>query len=236
MKTITLAVLLCFAAAPARAQETRSPEPRVPTVVTQGEAILRRAPDRAFVDLAVETRSKAPREAATRNAEIMTAVQQRLRALGLPADAVQTRGYDLAPEFDYVDGRQVLRAYTARNRIEARVDELDRLGEVIDAAIAAGATNAGAIRFDLRDRERVEREALRVAVADARGRADAAASGAGMTVARVLKIEEGGRPDVPPPMPYVTAMRAEMKQSVPTPIAAGEIEIRASVTLTAELR
>lgn len=227
--------LACFALllpASALAQERQPP---TPSVVAQGEAVIRRAPDRAFVDLAVETRAKTPKEARARNAEIMVKVQEAVKQLGIPADAVQTRAYELHPEFDYVNGRQVPRGYTARNRIEVRVDQLDELGEVIDGAIGAGATNAGSIRFDLKDRSGVEREALKRAVADARARADAAAAGAGLTIARVLRIEEGSRLDQPPPMPMIAGMR-EMKADAPTPIAAGEIEIRVSVTLTAELK
>ncbi len=222
------------------AQEATRPEPTratVPVVITQGDATIKRVPDRAFVDLAVETRAQSPKEASARNAEIMTAVQQRLRALGLAADAIQTRAYDLSQEFDYVNGRQVPRGYTARNTIEARVDAFDKLGDVIDAAIAGGATRVSSIRFDLRDRSSVEREALRQAVADARARADAAASGAGLSIARILRIEEGSRGGIEPPRPVQMMMRAAPSEGVPpTPVSPGEIEIRASVTLTAEIK
>lgn len=227
--------LACFALLLPVSVLAQERQPPTPSVVAHGEAVIRRAPDRAFVDLAVETRAKTPKEARARNAEIMVKVQEAVKQLGIPADAVQTRAYELHPEFDYVNGRQVPRGYTARNRIEVRVDQLDQLGEVIDGAIGAGATNAGSIRFDLKDRSGVEREALKRAVADARARADAAAAGAGLTIARVLRIEEGSRLDQPPPMPMVAGMR-EMKADAPTPIAAGEIEIRVAVTLTAELK
>jgi uncharacterized protein YggE len=235
MRTATTLLVLVLGCAPATALGQRSDNDAL-TVVTQGEATVRRAPDRAYVDLAVETRAQTPKEASTRNAQLMTTVMQKVKALGLEEDALQTRGYHLNPEFDYINGRQVARGYTARNQIEVRVDRLEQLPDVIDTAIAAGATSAGAVRFDLRDRDSLEREALKMAVADARARADAAAAGAGMSIARVLKIEEGGRVGVPPPIPYMAAARAEMKQDVATPIAAGELEIRATVTLTAELK
>jgi hypothetical protein len=234
LRSLTIVLALSSLSLPALAQTAPPAEQRVATVVAHGEATVRRAPDRAFVDLAVETRAQSPKEASTRNASLMTTVQQKIRGLGLAEDAVQTRGYQLNPEFDYVNGKQVLRGYTARNQIEVRVDKLEQLGEVIDTAIAAGATNAGSIRFDLREREPLEREALKLAVADARARAEAAAAGAGATLSRVLKIEEGVRPEFPPPMPYLARMEA--KQDVATPIQPGEIEIRATVTLTVELK
>jgi uncharacterized protein len=238
--TKTLLPVLCFVLSAllwpvsAGAQGAPEPPPRVPVVITQGDALLRRAPDQAWVELAVETRARAPKEATSRNAQIMSAVHERLRALGIPAEAIQTRGYQLTPEFDYIDGRQVPRGYAARNRIEVRVDQIDRAGEVIDAGIGAGATGAGGIRFDLKDRAAAEREALRLAVADARARAEAAAAGGGLSIGRIVRIEEGGRA-APPPIPMMARMAAA-EADVQTPVAPGEIEIRVSVTLTAELK
>lgn len=208
--------------------------PRVPVVVTHGEAVVRRAPDQARVEFAVETRAQGPKAAASGNAQTMEAVQQRLRSMGIAADAMQTRSYELHEDFDFVDGKRVSRGYLARNRIEVRVDELDRVGEIIDAGIAAGANNVGSIQFDLKDRESVEREALKRAVADARERAAAAAAGAGVSVARIVRIEEGAAGGPPIPITRMAA-QAEIAQ-VETPVAPGEIEIRVTVTLTAELR
>jgi uncharacterized protein YggE len=235
MKMTLMMLALLVAATAVSAQE--SGRPAVPVVVTHGEATLKRAPDRAFVNLAVETRAQTPKEAAARNAAIMTAVQQRLRAVGLAPEAIQTRAYDLQQEFDYVNGRQVPRGYTARNTIEARVDAFERLGDVIDAAIGAGATRVDSIRFDLRDRTAVERDALKQAVADARARADAAAAGAGLSISRIVKIEEGARGGIEPPRPVQMMMRAAPSEAAPpTPVSPGEIEIRATVTLTAEVK
>jgi uncharacterized protein YggE len=92
------------------------------------------------------------------------------------------------------------------------------------------------IRFDLKDRAGDEREALRRAVADARGRADAAAQGAGLRVERVLRIEEQrGGPQEPRPM--MVMMRGAAAADVPqTPITPGELEVRALVTMTATIR
>jgi uncharacterized protein YggE len=233
MRTPTPFLVLMCLAAPVLAQERK---PDLPMVVTQGEAIVKRAPDQAFVDLAVETRAQSPRLASEANAKTMATVQTKLQSLGLAADAIRTRGYQLNPEYDYVNGKQVPRGYAVTNSVEVRVDRLEQLPEVIDTAVAAGATNAGSIRFELRDRKAAEREALKNAVADARARADAAATGAGLAVGRVISIQEAGSGPVPPPMPMMAASRAEMKAAVPTPVVAGEIEIRATVTLTAELK
>ena len=123
----------------------------------------------------------------------MTAVQQRLTAAGVPKDAIRTLSYDLQAQFDFTNGKQVPRGYQARNVIEVRLDDIQTVGEILELAVAAGGTSVQGVRFDLKQRAVLEREALTRAVADARARADAAAKGAGAAVVAVLRIEEGGR-------------------------------------------
>jgi uncharacterized protein len=199
-----------------------------------GEAVVKRVPDRVWVSIAAESRARTPREAQKLNADAMSAVMQKLKGAGLPADAIRTTSYDLQPEFDYNNGRQTLRGYVARNGVEVRLDQIDRAGEILEIAVGAGATTVTGIRFGLKDRAAVEREALSLAVADARARANAAASGAGLSIDRILRIEEH-RASMPEPRPVMMTMQREMA-SAPPPITPGELEIRASVTLTAAVR
>jgi uncharacterized protein len=232
---MVLAAVLVVATAPARAaaQSTAQPEPNGPTVTTMGDGVVRRAPDRAFIDISVENRAKAPRDAQAQNADAMSTLQQKLRAANLPKDAVRTIGYGVEPEFDFTNGRRVLRDYVARNTIEVRLDDLNRVGEVVDLATASGATSVGDVRFDLKDRQAAEREALGLAVADARARAEAIATSAGRPILAIWRVVEEGA-SVPGPRPMmVAAMRAESAQ---TPITAGDIEVRARVTLTVLLK
>ncbi len=224
-----LAALL--AGPPAAAQDVST---NVPTIVTTGEATVRRAPDRAFLVAAVESRARSPRDAQAQNAKSMAAVQQRIVDLGIPKEAIRTTGYNIQQEVDFVNGRRVPRGYLARNAVEVRVDALERLGDLLDAVVEAGATNISQVRFDLRDRAGAEREALRLAVADARARAEAAASGVGRSVDRVLKIDDTRR-EVPRPMPMV-AMREAAQSDAGTPVEAGEIEIEARATLTVTIK
>jgi uncharacterized protein YggE len=207
-----------------------------PTIVTTGEAIVRRAPDRAYVTASVETRSRDPREAQRQNAATMTAVHQRLTAAGVPADAIRTLGYSIQQEVDYVNGRRVLREYLARNAIEVRLDAVERTGEILDAAVQAGATAVTNVRFDLRDRAAAEREALRLAVIDARSRADAAAAGAGVTVVRVLRVQDDRSSVQPPPRPMIAFAREAAADQPATPIEAGDLEIHAQATVVVEIK
>jgi uncharacterized protein YggE len=182
----------------------------------------------------VETRAKNPRDVQRLNAEAMTAVQQRLAQARVPKESLRTLGYDLEQEFDFLGGRRTPREFVARNAVEVRVDDMARVGELLDTAVQGGATAISGVRFDLQDREKVERDALRLAVADARARAEAAAAGAGRTVDHILKIEEvreGGVISMARPM-----MAMGKSDAAQTPVEPGLIEIRARVTLTASMK
>jgi uncharacterized protein YggE len=187
-----------------------------------------------FVTASVETRARNPRDAQRQNAEAMTTVQQALEKAGVPRDAIRTLGYTIEQEVDYDNGRRILRDYLARNAVEVRLDQVERAGDILDLVVQAGATSVTGVRFDLQDRARAEQEAVRLAVVDARGKAEAAATGAGRSLGDVLRIEESFQRDGPP-IPMM-AMAREAADQATTPIAPGEIEIRARVTLTVAIR
>lgn len=233
-----LIVLLAFCVfAPVAAAQPPTPATE-PVVVVTGEGLIKAAPDRAWVTFAVESRSKNPKEAQAQNAKSMTSVQEQLRAAGIAKDGIRTLSVDLHLESDWVNGRQVPRGYLSRNTIEVRLEDITRVGEVIDIAITNGANSVHGVRFDLKDRDSLEREALKRASADARARAEAAAAGAGATVGRVLRIEEPMRGGpMPPPVPMMREMAMQdSRAAATTPVVAGEIEIRSTVVLTASLK
>jgi uncharacterized protein YggE len=216
----------------AQAQSTSGP-----VVVTQGEAVIKRAPDRAWVTVASETRDARAERARSLSAEGMTALQAALKATGLGDDAIRTTGYSLTPEMDWKSGRGVVRGYVVRNQIEVRIDDLDRLSAVIDAATTSrGATlSITGPRFSLKDEASAQAEALRNAVTSAMARARAMAMGAGRTLGAITRIEDHNLGGAAPPEPRMMRMAAA-DASTPTPITPGELEIRALVTLTVELR
>jgi uncharacterized protein YggE len=233
MKTQLASIVLLLAAAMPAAAQPQPPAPAV--IVTAGEGVVKQAPDRAWVTIGAESHARTAQEAQRANTDAMTAVIDRIKTAGIAADAIQTSGYNLQPEFDYVNGKQSLRGYAARNQVQVRVDTLARTGEIMTAVVANGATTVSGVRFDLKDREGAERQALALAVRDARRRADALAEGANVTIARVIRIEEQRDMDVPRPM-AMSGMAMMKAEGAPVPLEAGEIEVRARVTMTAAIR
>jgi uncharacterized protein YggE len=229
-----MALVLLIGTSVAEAQQPTTPVE--PVVVTSGQGVVFAVPDRAWITISAESRAPSPKEAQRLNAEAMRPVQDKLRAAGIPAEAIRTLAYDVQYEWDFVNGKRVGRGYVARNTIEVRVDAIDRVGELLEVAASSGATALGGIRFDLKEQAKLEREALRLAVLDARAKADAAAAGAGRSIDRILKVEEQGVevPPMPVRMMRQTAQAAAV-DSTP-PIAAGQMEIRARATVTVALK
>jgi uncharacterized protein len=230
-----LILVSLFAAVPLRAQAPAAPT-QEPVVVASGEGIAQAAPDRAWISLSAESRAPSPREAQRRTAELMRPVLESLRRARVPDEAVRTTGYDLQQEFDFTNGKRVPRGYVARNSIEVRVDDVSRVGELLETVVGQGATSVSGLRFDLKDHARLEREAVRLAVVNARLKAEAAAAGAGRTLDRLVRIDETGGQTPPVPMPFLrTAVAAEAGGDAP-PVSVGQIEVRAQVTVTFGLK
>ena len=229
MKSSVLALsLLCAATAAAQS----NPEP--PQVIVSGEGVVKATPDQAWVSIGAESRSKVSKDAQQRNADAMAAVQQKIAAFGIPKDAIKTTAIDLQLEFDYANGKQTPRGYVARNTIEVRVDDLARLGDVLDAVVASGATMIHGLRFDVKQREEIEQAALQAAVTNAMAKAAAVAAGAKRAVDRVIRIEESSVD--PRPVPMMREVAMAMRADATTPVAPGELEIRAHVRLTAAIK
>ena len=229
MKSSVLALSLWCAASAAAQSPSETPQ-----VIVSGEGVVKATPDQAWVSIGAESRSKVSKEAQQRNADAMSAVQQKIAGFGIPKDAVKTTAIDLQPEFDYANGRQTPRGYVARNTIEVRVDDLAKLGDVLDAAVGSGATTIHGLRFDVKKREELELAALQAAVTNAWSKAGAMAAGAKRSVDRVIRIEESFSGD-PRPVPMMREV-AMMKADATTPVAPGELEIRAQVRLTVAIK
>ena len=117
--------------------------------------------------------------------------------------------------------------------IEVKTGNLEKVGDVIDEALGAGANNISGLQFRLKDESAVAAEALREAVKKAKAKADAIATALGVGIVRVMKVEEGG-PVIVPVMERSLAMSDAARAE--TPVEAGTIEVQATVTLTVEIQ
>ena len=234
INTVVVLALLSLAA-PAAAQEP-SPGRYVMTserlVTMTGQSEVTMAPDQAWVTVGIEARAPKPQDAQKRAAEVMTRIQAQLGALGIPDGAIRTVSFNLNADWAYANNKRTLRGYIVSNMVQVRVDDIAKVADVLDRSIAAGGNQIHGVRWDIKDRDRVERDALRKAVEDAKLRAEIAVAAAGGKLGPVSSIN-AQQMYSPSPPPMMQNMRDAVEmQAASTPISAGEIVVRATVTVT----
>jgi uncharacterized protein YggE len=226
---------LAIAAGTGGAADAQSSRHVVPTLTVTGEASITRAPDRATVSFRIETTSDKAATATSDNAAITAALGAKLAPLGVPAAAMTTSGYGLTytPRPAKPDPASTQRfGYTVERTIDVVVAKVDGAGAVVDAGVAAGVTGVNGVSFSLRDRGPAQRSAQAAALADAVAQAHALAAAAKVRLVRILAISPSGGAVAPLTL---GAPRMMMAAAVPTTIDAGDLTVRASVTLQYEI-
>ena len=191
-------------------------------------------PDIVTVSAGVTTQARTAVEAMRLNAQAMTSVIDRIKQLGIAERDIQTTGINLGAQYDYNQQtqRQVFRGYQASNRVSVKLRQIDRTGEVLDALVAAGATDLGGPDWSIEDDTAARAQARRQAMETARAQALEYARAAGYSDIRVLEISETIAPQ--PPMPYLRAVRAEAADAS-TPVQPGLVQAGVTVRVTYEL-
>jgi uncharacterized protein len=216
---LALAALAGVAARPEGAGAAESPTLDERTVTVSGTGAVRSTPDRAQISFGVESRGATARAALAANAAEMRNVIDALRSAGV--GELATQGVSVWPS--YGDENRVL-GYTATNTVGGVVDA-DRAGAVIDAAVAAGANQIYGPSFTKSDADELYREALGLAVSDARARAETLATAAGGRLGRVLSVNESSAAPVP-------LMEKTAAADAGTPVVPGRLETTATVNVT----
>lgn len=222
--------------APAAAHESPSGPVIEGTVLTiSAEGSVAASPDMATVSLGVTTEGATADAALRANAERMERLFQVLRRAGVEERDIQTSGLSVNPQYYYVENQPPqISGYMASNQVAVRVRVLDRLGRIVDQAIAAGGNTMNGISFGLQDQQAALNAARRDAMGDALARVGLYAEAAGLRLHRIISISEGVSARPPPFAPYAMARMEDAMAS--TPVAPGEVETRVTVSVAVELR
>ena len=173
--------------------------------------------------------------ARTRAAEAMQAIIDALQSNGVDEKDIQTQNFSIQPRYDYRNGEQILRGYMVANTVAVKIRDLDRAGDAIDDAAAAGgdAIRINSIQFTIEDTTALQEEARIEAMKNAETKAQILAEEAGITLGKPISIVEsfGARP----PVYDYTDERLAAEPAVKTPIEAGELEVRVSVSVVYDI-
>lgn len=225
MKAILAAVLLL---APLSLQSQDS-NTSLPQIGVSARSEIKVSPDRASIQISVQTRAVTAAAAANDNSTKLNAVLNALRALGLSNDQLSTLNYNVYPEQRYEQGKEPeIVAYNVTNTILADVRKLNQVGPVIDAALSHGANMITSLQFYASNTEAARRTAIASAIEKARQDAEVAARAAHGTLGTLLEVSIGAF-SPPPPRP-LAMMRAGVAAQADTPINPGDETLTVEVS------
>lgn len=222
---VLAAAALAGVGLPEEARSDQGPPARGITVTASGK--VEAVPDRASLELGVETQASNAKDALAQNGQRLEHVLSALRKAGVGQDDLRTSQVSLWPERSS-EGTAIT-GYRATNTVSVELD-VEKAGGAIDGAVGAGANVVSGPMLAVDERDALYRDALKNAVEAGRAKAEAIADAAGVKVGRVTAVVESGG-YLPPPMPYAAeAARDSIASS--TPIEPGRQEIEAMVTVT----
>lgn len=202
------------------------------TISVSGSGAIQVVPDRAVLELSVVTWNPSVSVASNENAALMTKVQKALENAGVPKDSYSTSNYSIRREVSYVNGRSVPGDYRASNVLNVVLTDITRVGEVIDAAISAGANELSSLNFTVSDSSGYLEEARRLAVEQACEKASVLAEASGAKLGRVMQISEQSYTQ---PL-YKSNMMVMAEADAATPVQAGKQDLTVSVNVLYELK
>lgn len=227
------ALPLAIAATPAVASEVTIPA-QGPVIELQVSQQVLGDPDKAMVGAGVTTRGQTAVAAMQANATEMERVLQRLESLGIPDERIQTSGITLNPQYNH---RQNLppqfTGYEATNMVSVDLRDLDRIGPVLDALVAAGATNLSGPNWQIEDDEPQRAQARKAAFEAAQRQAQDYARMAGYSGARLLAVEE--QMGYQQPMYDMAPQAISVRAQAATPTRPGRVATQVTLTAKYEL-
>ncbi|MGB5166293.1 MAG: SIMPL domain-containing protein [Woeseiaceae bacterium] len=207
------------------------------TITVNGSGYAEVEPDRASVRMSIVAREKTLDAAQKQAADVSAKVLQMTERLGLKRDKVDTTGASVRPDYRWNRDKeeQELRGYIAERQIHIEIDELEKLGALIEGAVSAGVNQVSPPQLDSSKRKGAYREALRMAAEDARANAAELAKTLDATLGPVLSVNSGSNAPRPP-TPYAGRMQAMAADSgAAESYNAADLSFSATVTVVFEL-
>jgi hypothetical protein len=201
-------------------------------ITVNGEGKVTGKPDIAQLTLGVSKLANTVEQARNDAAASLDAMIKSIRDNGVAKDDIQTLQFNISPEYDYSNGRQLLKGFRVTNVVSVKLRDINKTSKVVDDAVTAGGDNTQVqgISFTIDKPEELQAQAREKAVADAKARAQTLASAAGVTVGDPITISETSFQ-----LPAASRAIAEDqgKGGAPaTPIEPGTLDVTVTVTVT----
>jgi uncharacterized protein YggE len=209
-------------AGPAAAAPTAS-DPATHTISVSGTGKVTVVPDVARVNLGVTMNQATVKAARASAAQSMRDIIAAIKALGVADADIQTTGLSLYPQ--YANGSTTrIAGYTISEQVQVTIRDLDKAGDVVDAATAKGATDVNGISFELADPAKTMNDARAAAITAARASAQAMASAGNVNLGAIVSMTDASVAQ-PYPVYFGNAAGAAPDAAVKTPVQVGTQDV-----------
>jgi uncharacterized protein YggE len=217
-------------------------------ISVSGTASKKVAPDLLNIQLRVQTESVNAKTSQGDNAAVSAELRTKIKALGVNDSSIQTTSYSVDPVYDstyscdkngyncHYDSR--LTGYRTTHMLNVELSDLDKGGDLIDAAASAGTnqTFIDYVQFTLKDETRraLQKALLKEASGEAKSKAESMAQGLGISLGKVLSVSESYS-YYPQPVYYRSAAMDMVSAAPKTELSAGQVDVSASVSTSFEV-
>ncbi|MEQ1801541.1 MAG: SIMPL domain-containing protein [Gammaproteobacteria bacterium] len=183
------------------------------TISVSGTGNIDATPDIARLSLAVQRRDVSMQVARDETVRVSKNFLALCKKLGIPENKIRTSGLTIQPEYrwDEKENKQVFTGYFVQRQLQVEINDLDKLGNVIEGAIDAGVNEVSPPMLDSSKAKELNRDALAAATSDAKANAERIASSLGVKLGSVRTVVAGGA--IPPPMPMLELRQASAPMS-----------------------
>lgn len=236
-----LALILIVLLTPhAGAQSTPEVPANVRTISVSGTGKVSVNPDAADVALGVQTTNASLETAQSEVSINLASVTTVLTNAGVAAEDIATSSYNIypVPKYDRDGNYEGVSGYQVSATLTVTIRDITQVGAILDAAVAGGATGVFGVSFYVADPAGSAREARRLAVEDARAKADEYATASGVLITGVYSIVETSAPEPAAreqDFDVAAADSAASSEAQPVPISPGQSEIRVDVAIVFEV-
>jgi uncharacterized protein YggE len=229
-KRIVLALLICGAMSALRAEEAKDH-----FVQVTGEGEVKAEPNQAILNFGIETFGPKMKEVQSENARRTQELLEQLKKLKIAPADIKTDFVQISPRYDYDGGKRKFMEYNARKNFTVTLNDVSAYGKVLQAVLDAGVEYASGIQFQTSRLKSLQDEARKLAVQDARKKAETLAGPEGKKVGEVIFLQDNNS-DAPSPV-YLKAglMRADSFRGAEDQVSPGQIIVKASITARFEL-
>ncbi len=204
------------------------------TISIMGEGKVTAIPDIALVSLGLSTQKTTVSEAQAENTKTINSLLDKLKALGIAKEDIQTVNYSIYPQYDYTNNGQILRGYVVSQNVQVKIRQTDKVADVLKIAGDLNLNQIGGLTFSIDNPETYKQDARIKALQNAKEKADALAKVMNVKLGKVVSFSES-ESGYNPPVPYLAKSEATGLGGAAPTVEAGSQDITITATVTYEL-